>query len=46
MPKIAFLLGFYLALRSRSKVGVKVKVQCKGQISGVGLSFAMCSKEQ
>ncbi len=36
MPKIVFLHGCYLALRSRSKVGVKVKGRGQGQMSGQG----------
>ncbi len=41
MPKIMFLHGCYLALRSRSKVGIKVKgrVKVKGQISGAQRSI-------
>ena len=33
MPKIVFLHGIYLALRSRSKVGVKVKSWGQGHRS-------------
>ncbi len=35
MPKIVFLHGLYLALRSRSKVGVKVKSWGQGHRSNV-----------
>ncbi len=39
MPKIMFLQGCYLALRSRSKVGVKVIGRGQGQRSGSRSNF-------
>ncbi len=39
MPKICVLHGCYLALRSRSKVGVKVKGRGHGQRSGSRSNF-------
>ncbi len=52
MPKIVFLHGCYIALRSMSKVGVKVKGRAQGQRSkarskvGVNVKFLARSHYQ